>query len=91
MVMNYREEGRNQLANCMLLSREENGASGNGDTLPEEWFADKDQACLIMHLIPVDPVLWKMDRLEDFIEERRKIIRERLQSLLVLAATTAAP
>jgi hypothetical protein len=91
MVMKYREADRNQLANCMLLSREENGAGGKGDTLPERWFANKHQAYLEKHLIPVDPALWKMDRFEVFIEERKKLIRERFTSLLVPAATMQAP
>jgi hypothetical protein len=85
-LMKYHEAERNQLANCMLLSREENGSGGKGDTLPEEWFADKDKDYLNKHLIPADPDLWKMDRFEDFIEERKKLIRERFKSLLVPAA-----
>ena len=82
-VMKYRESARNQLANCMLLSREENGAGGKRDTLPEDWFLEKDQDYLDMHLIPPDPALWKMDRFEDFIEERKKLIRKRFGSLIV--------
>jgi hypothetical protein len=83
MVMKYRDAERNQLANCMLLSREENGAGGKSDTLPEEWFADKDKNYIEMHLIPPDPALWKMDRFEDFIEERKRLIRDRFKSLLI--------
>ena len=33
-VMKYDASIRNQLANCMLLSREENGAGGKSDVLP---------------------------------------------------------
>ena len=53
-VMKYREDGRNQLANCMLLSREENGAGGKSDIPPAQWFSDKDAAYLDKHLIPND-------------------------------------
>ena len=35
-VIKYREHARNQLANCMLLTREENGAGGKRDKLPSE-------------------------------------------------------
>jgi Protein of unknown function DUF262 len=34
-VMKYRDADRNQLANCMMLKREENGPGGKGDKLPE--------------------------------------------------------
>lgn len=86
-LMKYREKERNQLANCMLLSRQENGAGGKGDTLPEEWFADKDNDYLDKHLIPTDPSLWKIERFEDFIEARKKLIKERFKSLLITTAT----
>ena len=43
-IMKYREGERNQLANCMLLTAEENGAGGKSATPPEEWFAEKDKA-----------------------------------------------
>jgi len=55
--MKYREAERNQLANCMLLSREENGPGGKWDTPPDEWFAGKDHEYLDKHLIPADPNL----------------------------------
>lgn len=84
----YRESQRNQLANCMLLSREENGKGGKGDTLPGDWFTDKDSAYLEMHAIPLDPALWEIDRFEDFIEARKILIRDRLQPFLVPAAVT---
>jgi hypothetical protein len=86
-VMRYREADRNQLANCMLLTAAENGAGGKSDTPPDLWFVG-DRAkndYLDMHLIPKDPALWKLDRFEDFIEERKKLIRAHFQSLLVPA------
>jgi hypothetical protein len=70
----------------MLLSKEENGAGGKWDMLPEDWFAGKDQDYLDKHLIPSDPTLWKMDRFEDFVEARQKLIRERFAPLLVPVA-----
>jgi uncharacterized protein with ParB-like and HNH nuclease domain len=91
-VMRYREGDRNQLANCMLLTAAENGAGGKSDTLPEQWFVG-DRAkndYLDMHLIPKDPALWKLERFEDFIEERKKLIRERFKALLVPVAATKA-
>ena len=81
--MKHRDRARNQLANCMLLTREENGAGGKWDTLPSEWFEDKDEAYLDKHLIPKDPALWELDRFEDFIEARKVLIRNRFNWLLV--------
>jgi hypothetical protein len=82
-LLKYRDPERNQLANCMLLSREENGAGGKTDTLPEVWFADKSPEYLAKHLIPTDPELWKMDRFEDFISARKVLIREKFKGILV--------
>ena len=78
----YRDADRNQLANCMLLTQQENGAGGKSDTPPLQWFAGKDQAYLQMHMIPPDPELWKMERFEDFVVERKKLIRQQFAYLL---------
>ena len=84
-VMKYRDGARNQLANCMLLTREENGGGQKADKTPDEWFSDKGPEYLAMHLIPTDRQLWRMERFEDFIEERKKLIRERFEWLLTKA------
>ena len=81
-MMKYREADRNQLANCMLLTAKENGAGGKSDTPPDEWFKDKDATYLAQHLIPTDPALWKLDRFEDFITERKKLIKAAFAYLL---------
>lgn len=81
-VMKYREADRNQLANCMLLTAAENGSGGKTSTPPEEWFKDKDKAYLERHLIPNNPDLWKMDRFDDFVSERQKLIRAKFAYLL---------
>ncbi|MDQ8188225.1 hypothetical protein [Pelagicoccus sp. SDUM812002] len=52
-------------------TRQENGAGGKWDTPPEDWFADKTEDYLDLHLIPKDPGLWKLDRFEDFIDARK--------------------
>ena len=44
----YNKEQRDQIANCMLLTAQENGAGGKTDILPEKWFADKSQEYLDM-------------------------------------------
>lgn len=82
-LMKYREAERNQLANCMLLSREENGAGGKSAIPPDEWFEGKTDEYLDMHLIPRDKALWKLERFEDFVAERKKLIRDKFAHLLV--------
>ena len=66
----------------MLLTQEENGAGGKGDTLPVQWFAEKDEAYLKMHMIPKIPSCGSSRRFEDFIAERKKLIRQQFASLL---------
>jgi Protein of unknown function (DUF1524) len=87
-VLKYPEAKRNQLANCMLLSREENGAGGKGDAPPDKWFADKSHSYLEMHLIPKNRDLWKIERFEDFVEERKKLLLSKFAHLLVQSTAT---
>ena len=82
-LMRYRDAERNQLANCMLLTQEENGAGGKSDIPPGEWFANKPQEYLALHLIPEDPELWNLDRFDDFARARKALIREKFRGLLV--------
>jgi hypothetical protein len=89
-LLKYHEAERNQLANCMLLTREENGAGGKWDIPADEWFAGKPQEYLAKHLIPSDSELWKLDRFDDFIEARKILIREKFKYLLVPMATAGA-
>lgn len=88
-VMRYHEAERNQLANCMLLTAAENGAGGKSDTPPDEWFKDKDPAYMEQHLVPSDPGLWKLERFEDFIAERKKLIEDKFAYLL--SSTIGSP
>jgi hypothetical protein len=91
-VLRYREADRNQLANCMLLTAAENGFCGKSGTPPDQWFVgDKaSDQYLDMHLIPKDPALWKLERFEDFIEARKKLIRDHFKFLLVLVPSAKA-
>lgn len=85
-ISKYEADARNQLANCMLLTLEENGPGGKGDITPAIWFSNKSTDYLKMHLIPENPELWEMERYEDFIEARKKLIRERFKFLLFRGA-----
>ena len=82
-VMKYKEVDRNQLANCMLLTKDENGAGGKGAILPENWFVNKSIDYLNMHLIPLDRELWRIDNYEKFIEARKILIKDKFKDLLV--------
>lgn len=81
-VLHYRWEDRNQIANCMLLTAEENGAGGKWDIPPEVWFKDKPDQYLEMHLIPKDKDLWKIERFDDFIRKRRELIINKFSHLI---------
>jgi uncharacterized protein with ParB-like and HNH nuclease domain len=81
-VMRYRDFDRNQIANCMLLTADENGAGGKGDTLPDKWFEDKDADYLNMHLIPDDHELWKIDNYEKFVSARKELLIKNFKKII---------
>ncbi len=81
-ILKYQKFARDQIANCMLLTAEENGAGGKCDTIPEQWFADKNEDYLNKHLIPRNRELWKLENYEQFIEERKKLIAEKFEFIL---------
>lgn len=81
-VMKYRWQERDQIGNLMLLSAKENGGGGKTDILPEQWFADKSDDYLDLHLIPKNRDLWKLCNFELFIEARNKLILEKFDYLI---------
>lgn len=81
-ILHYKGEDRNQIANCMLLTAEENGAGGKWDKPPEVWFADKSENYLDLHLIPKNKELWKLDRFDDFIKERKSLILNKFSYII---------
>lgn len=81
-VMKYKWWDRDQIANLMLLTANENGASNKSDTLPHDWFANKPAEYLALHLIPSDPELWKTDHFEGFVEERKKLLIAKFADIL---------
>jgi uncharacterized protein with ParB-like and HNH nuclease domain len=81
-VMKYKDFDRNQIANCMLLTADENGAGGKGDTLPDKWFEDKDGDYLKMHLIPEDHELWKIDNYEKFVSARKELLVKNFKDII---------
>lgn len=85
-VMKFGRSEQDHFANCMLLTKGENGPGEKGEKTPDVWLRDKSREYLEMHAIPADPGLWSMDRFEDFIEARKALLRERFGGLI--AAST---
>lgn len=88
-ILHYRAEHRDQIANCMLLTADENGFCGKCDAPPHQWFdrarfaSDEEHArYLEMHLIPRDESLWLLDRYDDFIEARKQLIAQKFTYML---------
>lgn len=82
-ILKYKWDDRDQIANCMLLTAQENGSGGKTDILPEVWFADKSKDYLELHLIPQDNELWKLENFEKFVEERKKLIEAKFDSIII--------
>lgn len=84
-IMKYKWQDRDQIGNLMLLTAVENGSGGKTDILPEIWFADKSDEYLYLHLIPRDKNLWKIENFEAFVEERKKLILQKFDYLIIKA------
>ncbi len=72
----------NRIGNLQLLLGHENTAKL--DKPFEEWITTRDAGFKKRHLIPNDPVLWKLERFEDFIKAREELIAERLKQLFAV-------
>ena len=69
----------NCIGNLQLLLAHENTAKL--DKPFEEWIATRDDGFKKRHLIPDVPELWKLERFNDFIAAREKLIAARLKKL----------
>lgn len=79
-VMKYKWWDRDQIANLMLLSAEEN-RDEKKDKSPEEWLKDKNDEYFEIHLIPKNEELWKIENFERFVEERSKLIVDKFKKM----------
>ncbi len=79
-VMKYKWWDRDQIANLMLLSAEEN-RDEKKDKSPEEWLKDKDDEYLEIHLIPKNKELWKIENFERFVKERERLIVDKFKKI----------
>lgn len=83
-VMKYKQKERDQIANLMLLSAEEN-RDEKRDKSPDKWLKGKDEKYFEVHLLPKNKELWKIENFERFIEERKKLILEKFRKMGLLA------
>lgn len=81
-ILRYKQDDRDQIANCMLLTAKENGGGGKSNIPPKEWFKNKDKKYFDLHLIPKDSSLWEIDKYEEFIEERKKLILKKFDYMI---------
>ena len=88
-LLHYSQAQRDQIANCMLLTAEENGFGGKCAQSPSAWFDlsrfsnEEAQATYFkLHLIPPDPELWKLENYEKFVEARKLLIEEKFKHML---------
>jgi hypothetical protein len=88
-TIRYTQQDRDQLANLMLLSRDENSNEKRA-TLPEKYLAEQSREYLKTHLIPTDPELWELDNFEEFIAARKKLIIEKFEAEGLVRSTDAA-
>ena len=88
-ILHYLADQRDQIANCALLTANENGFTNKCDAPPAEWFArsrftsdEEHERYLRLHLIPNDPELWELDRYDDFINARKEMIKDKFSYML---------
>ena len=78
MVMKYKSEEINQFSNLMLLSREEN-VEEKKDMDAHVWLSQQNEEYLELHSIPDDRSLWEIESFENFIIERKKILKSKFR------------
>jgi hypothetical protein len=70
-----------QVANLAFLSR---GANNRiGDRQPSEYLTSVDTQRLMSQSVPLNADLWTLERFEDFVRERRTMLADAINNLLV--------
>jgi hypothetical protein len=70
-----------QVANLAFLSR---GANNRiGDREPSEYLTSVDSQRLTAQLVPLNSDLWTLEHFEDFVQERRTMLADAINNLLV--------
>ena len=83
-VSNVYQNICNKIANLELLTQQENLEKLNKPF--DEWIMSRDVSFKKRHLIPENAELWKFENFEQFIEEREKLIADRLDTVFEATA-----
>ena len=67
---------RDDFGNLSLVIGTEN--SGKRERPLDQWLATRSPEYFKRHFIPTDNSLWRIDRFEEFLLARRKLLRARL-------------
>lgn len=78
-VPDHLRELRDDFGNLALVIGNEN--SGKNSIPLAQWLSTRTPEYLTRHLIPEDPSLWQIANYEQFLIERRKLIRNRLKKV----------
>lgn len=73
----------NEIANRAFLTAETNLSISA--KLPEEYLPEVDSrypGALVKQFIPMDPLLWKVERFSDFLEARRELIAHKINEFM---------
>lgn len=75
----------NEIANLAFIGGKTNRQILNKEPatyIPGEVISKRGEEALTSQLIPTDSTLWQMDRYEDFLEERRKLIADAINAYM---------
>jgi hypothetical protein len=72
----------NDFANTTLIDSGINGEIS--DKAPEEYLKSYNKKILASHFVPLNEDLWKIDRYEDFLFERSKLLWKAIERLLTI-------
>ena len=75
----YVKELRDDFGNLALVIGDENSGKGNRPLC--EWLVTRSPEHLKRHFIPLDQSLWQMENYENFLIERRKLLKARIQQV----------
>jgi hypothetical protein len=70
----------NCIGNLELLRTKDEHPT-KGEEPPEKWIRSRDPDFKVRHLIPADESVYAFDRFDDFLKERERLIRKRLENL----------
>lgn len=81
MKKEYRKRDINEIANLAFLSSKANKAISKTEPVKYlEEIAKRDPDLLTKQYVPMDRSLWALERFEDFLAERRKLLAEGINS-----------